>query len=103
MILPEHLHTKNLKIIDRYGLDHQLRQLIEECSEVTKAISKLWRAKEEYGQAEIYMAETDLKEEIADVLVLVDQVFHRLGVDKEEVHQKMAYKIDRQLGRMKKN
>ena len=102
MILPSSLHEKNKKIIDRYGLDHQLLQLTEECGELIQATSKYWRAKEEYGQAEIYMAETDLKEEIADVLVLVDQIFHRLGVDEEEVHQKMAYKIDRQLGRMKK-
>lgn len=102
MILPEHLHDKNMKIIDRYGIDHQLMQLTEECGELITAISKLRRAKEEYIIAEIYKAENDLKMEMIDVMVLFDQAADRLAMTEEELYHLAAYKIDRQLGRMKK-
>lgn len=97
MILPECLHEKNMKIMDRYGLDHQLLQLTEECGELIQAISKLRRAKEEYGKAEIYQAEVELKKEIADIQVLIDQV----DMSEEELYHMAAFKIDRQLGRIK--
>lgn len=102
MILPECLHEKNMKIMDRYGLDHQLLQLTEECGELIQAISKLRRAKEEYGKAEIYQAEVELKKEIADVQVLIDQVTDRIDMSEEELYHMAAFKIDRQLGRMKR-
>lgn len=101
MILPEHLHTKNQKIIDRYGTDLQIRQLMEECAEVIQKANKYLRAKEEHGKAEIHRAEADLKTEMADVTVLFDQIMPRIGMTDEELYQIADYKIDRQLGRMK--
>ena len=102
MILPEHLHEKNTKIINYYGLDHQLLQLTEECAEIIQEISKYRRAKEEHGPAEIYQTEVDLRMEIADIMVLFDQIAGRMDMSDEELFHKAAYKIDRQLGRMKK-
>ena len=67
-----------------------------------QAISKLRRAKEEYGKAEIYQAEADLKKEIADIQVLIDQVTDRIDMSEEELYHMAAFKIDRQLGRMKR-
>lgn len=102
MILPEHLHTKNLKIIDRYGLDHQLRQLMEEYAEAIQAISKYLRAKEGSGQAEVFLAEKEFIKETVDIDILIDQIRTRMNFDSEETYHMAAYKIDRQLGRMKK-
>lgn len=102
MILPKYIHKKNQKIIDRYGTDLQIRQLMEECAEVIQKANKYLRAKEEHGKAEVHQAEADLKTEIADVTVLFDQLMPRIGMTKEELYQIAAYKIDRQLGRMKK-
>lgn len=101
MIIPEHLHKKNMKIIDRYGTNHQLRQLMEEYAEAIQAISKLLRAKEEGGQAEIYLAEMDFIKETVDVDVLMDQIRGRMHFDDELLYDMAEYKIDRQLGRMK--
>lgn len=101
MILPEHLHEKNKNIINYYGLDHQLLQLTEECAELIQAISKYRRAKEEHGRAEIYQSEVDLRMEVADIMVLFDQIAGRMDMSDEELYHMAAYKIDRQLGRMK--
>lgn len=100
MILPDYLHEKNMKIIDRYGLDHQLIQLMEECGELIQKISKYFRAKEVGGKSEIYQACQDMKLEMADVEVLYDQVRERINFTTDELNNMAAYKIDRTIGRI---
>ena len=100
-MLPEHIHTKNRKIIDHYGLDHQLLKLTEECGELIQIISKYFEAREEGLRAKMGRAEQDLKMEMADVAVLFDRIKERIHFTDEELHAMADYKIDRQIGRMK--
>ena len=100
MILPEYLSQKNKKIIDRYGLPEQLLQLQEECAELIQAASKYRRKRNLSDKAEVALSAQNLRCEITDVLVLIDQIMERVGVTKESLELMAEYKIDRTIGRM---
>ena len=99
MILPDHISKKNQMIINRYGLEHQIRKLQEECAEVIQAGSKYLLAA---GMEERATKEQDLKMEMVDVMVLMDQIVERIQMTQEEIDTMAMYKIDRTIGRMKK-
>lgn len=71
-------------ILRYYGEENQKLKLVEECSELIRAI--------------IRKNEENIKEEIADVLVLIDQLTN--GIE-EEIKGIKAHKVARQLGRIK--
>ncbi len=100
MLLQEYLSKENQKIINRYGLDEQLLQLMEECGELLQAVSKYRRKKQSGEKAEFNQTIQDLKLEMTDVLILFDQIKERLGMTDEELHMMAEYKIRRQIGRM---
>ena len=75
------------KIADYYGLDNQLDKTIEECAELIQALAKL-------------ESRENTIEEIADVQIMLKQMIYLLDCE-EEVKKVMAYKINRQLERMK--
>ena len=100
MILPDYLSQKNQKIINRYGLPEQLLQLQEECAEVIKAASKYRRSTNTGDKADIAQAEHDLRYEIVDVIVLLDQIMDRIDMKAEELQMMASFKIDRTIGRM---
>ena len=81
-----------LKIIaDHYGFSSQADMLCEEAAEFTVARNKLRR-----GKAESY---DNIKEELADVLVVASQL--RLLLGPEEIDNIIHEKIKRQLGRIR--
>ena len=91
------------KIADYYGLEVQLQQLIEECSELTQAICKHRRINGE-GQPvnpdlKPYDVAENLIEEIADVKLVLDQVIFLMAID-EDVKEWMDRKIERTLERI---
>lgn len=51
--------------IDRYGMDAQLKMVLEEMSELQKEICKFWRGKDNLEQ---------IAEEVADVEIMLEQV-----------------------------
>ena len=79
------------RAIDTYGCEAQLKMAIEEMSELTKAICKLWRADTE---EEFERLLEDVAEEAADVTIMVLQVASMAGG--EEVDRI----IDEKLGRL---
>ena len=84
------------RIIDRYGEDHQLNIAIEEMSELTKEICKYFRDPvkvKHYDQ---------IKEELADVLIMCRQIQMIFGIPTDELKFEMDFKINRTLERMKK-
>ena len=84
---------KQLKYIaNKYGKESQLRQLQEECAELIVASSKILRKSDK--------AINNLIEEIADVRVMVEQIEYLYGI-KNLVEDKMEYKLQRQLERIK--
>lgn len=82
-----------LKIINHYGLTPQLKQLSEEVYELIEAI--LLDVDDEESLEHI-------KEEIADVIVMVEQFRLYYDIDISEIKEIGRNKIKRQLGRISK-
>ena len=83
-------------IFNRYGGNHQLRICQEECAELIQAVSKYLRAKEE-GKTTLPTF-TALMEELADVLIMSEQV--SLMFDRQALSVMIERKLTRQLDRM---
>ena len=103
-------YPKIQKIADTYGYDSQSRQCIEEMAELTQAINKMWRAKNNAVNAKIsteimrYDAifqnkKKNLIEEIADVQIMLWQIAYLLNTDVTPI---IEQKLDRQLERIEK-
>ena len=78
-------------IADHYGIENQMRQLAEECSEL---------AVEASHSARIGTTVKSI-EEIADVLIMVEQIVYLSGIDRKDIDECIQYKLDRQMKRMK--
>ena len=98
MRVPEVLIKKIFKIANHYGEDAQVDMLIEEMSELTKALLKNRRARKGYTNTPVRQTVCDIEEEIADVLVMLAQVIY-LG-DFEDIEEIIEEKLDRQLDRI---
>lgn len=86
------------KIIERNGIQRQCIVAMEECSELQKAISKALR----YEQGDRFVADNqryNLIEEIADVLICIDQLKVMFCIDDSEVLSMMKLKDERNLRR----
>lgn len=79
------------QIADFYGLKNQLKQLVEECSELS--VEALHYIRERGGTER-------LSEEIVDVLIMIQQIIYLLRNDTEKLEKYADYKMDRQLGRI---
>ena len=86
-------NEKVSRIADYYGWDSQLRQLAEECSELS--VESLHYIRER-GATE------RLSEEIVDVLIMIQQIIYLLRNDTEKLEKYADFKLDRQLSRIKK-
>ena len=86
------MEEKLIIIADHYGLENQLRQLAEECSEL---------AVEANHSARRGSVTVRLIEEIADVEIMLDQVRYLAGIQESDVLETRYYKIERQLKRMR--
>lgn len=81
-----------IKIVaDHYGFTSQANMLTEEAAEFTVAVNKLRR-----GYANAYK---HIKEEVADVLVVANQLRYLLGAD--EIDRIIDGKLERQIERIK--
>ena len=81
------------QIADFYGLKNQLKQLAEECSELSVESLHYIREREETER---------VSEEIVDVLIMIQQVIYLLRDDTEKLEKYADFKLDRQLSRIKK-
>ena len=78
-------------IADHYGIKKQLRQLAEECSELAVEASHSARK----GTT------VKIIEEMADVLIMMEQIIYLAKIDKCDIEDCINYKLDRQMKRMK--
>lgn len=87
------------KIVNRaictYGADAQLKMAIEEMSELTKAICKLWRADTE---EDFERAIDAAIEETADVQIMLYQLYAMIGAG--EFNAKIEEKLERLEARL---
>ncbi|MBR4627763.1 MAG: hypothetical protein IKO47_08705 [Ruminococcus sp.] len=92
------MNDKIDQIAANYTFKQQRAVFVEECSEAIQAVCKLERATEEtlYDYAE---AITALTSEVADVLIMAQQMRLFLGADK--VDKEINRKLERQLQRIK--
>lgn len=82
-------------IVETYGWDKQEDMAIEECSELIKAILKFRRSNAK---------DSDLRDAVIDEIADVQIMLTQLGIIfncVEEVNERIDFKIDRQMGRIK--
>ena len=85
-------------IIEKNGITSQCIVAMEECSELQKAISKALR----YEQGDRFVADNqreNLIEEIADVLICIDQLKFMFSVEQSEIEEMKELKEKRTLER----
>lgn len=85
-------------IFQHYGLDNQLRILQEECAELIQAVSKYQRAQD--AGKPILQAKTALMEEVADVMIMIEQVTSVFSG--KALSTIVDSKLDRQIERINK-
>ena len=88
------MEEKLCEIINHYGLDKQVAVWIEEMSELTKEICKYQRNSK---------FDNNVYEEITDVQICLDQMKLALKYNAEAQKYNYDYKVNRQLGRIKKD
>lgn len=98
-------HTFNKQInnetVDRYGIERQSLVAMEELSELQKAISKLVRNPEERTKPlEFKGLRHNLIEEMADVLICMDQLINFYKIDRSEIQDTIQAKQKRQAKRL---
>lgn len=98
-------HTFDKQIIeetlDRYGIERQSLVAMEELSEMQKAISKLVRNPEESTKPlEFKGLRHNLIEEMADVLICMDQLIEFYKVKHYEIQDTIRAKHERQAKRL---
>ncbi len=86
-------HKAAAKIIAHYGAQHQLVKLCEECAELTQQAAKCYDKGIPYSN--------DMIEEIADVLVMIEQFKAVMSQpDRDLLDKIIMEKLERQLDRI---
>lgn len=83
--------TRIKTIADHYGIESQLHQLAEECSELVVEASHSARKG----------VTVKIIEEMADVLLMIEQVIYLANIAIDDINECIQFKIDRQLERIK--
>ena len=79
------------EIADHYGVEKQLHQLAEECSELAVEASHSARKG----------VTVKIIEEMADVLLMMEQIAYLANIATEDINECIEFKIDRQMKRIK--
>ena len=91
----------NQETMDRYGIEKQSLVAMEELSELQKAISKLVRNPEERTKPlEFKGLRHNLIEEMADVLICMDQLIEYYQIQGIEIQETIQAKQERQAKRL---
>lgn len=88
-------------LVGRYGEEHQLIQTAEEAAELSHAAIKRHGALTD-GNASadrLSLTRGALLEEIADVLIMIDQIMYAEGFTDNDVRTIAGEKLTRQIGR----
>ena len=94
-----------LKIIKHYGINHQQKKLEEEVFELQEAITthELKESVEyDIPLTEIVGNKEHIAEELADVMVILEQIKLYYEISSEEITKIFWSKVERQLGRISK-
>ena len=83
-------NTKLIEIADHYGIDNQLHQLAEECSELAVEASHSARKG----------VTVKIIEEMADVILMIEQVIYLAKIDICDIEDCIDFKLNRQMNRI---
>ena len=81
------------QVLARYGCENQMNMVIEECAELQKAVCKIIRDNGHITDEH----DENLKEELVDVTVVIQQMFLALKMDVSEINQRAEQKLVRAL------
>ena len=81
------------RVLAKYGCEHQLNMVIEECSELQKAVCKIHRDDGHITDEH----DENLREELVDVVVMCQQMFLVLKMDDKEINKRAGEKLARAL------
>lgn len=91
----------NQGTMDRYGIQNQSLVAMEELSELQKAVSKLVRYPEERTKPFDFKGlRNNLIEEMADVLICMDQLIEYYQIERSEIQEFIQAKQERQAKRL---
>ena len=79
--------------LSKYGCEHQMGMVIEECAELQKAVCKIWRDNGHITDEH----DENLREELVDVLVVIQQMFLVLQMKPDEINRRATEKLERAL------
>ena len=92
----------NIKIVKYYGVKNQIPVWIEEMSELTKVLCKWFRKYDELeGDINLQLL-SDMKEEITDVMICLDQLKYHILYTEDDLMKEYKWKVNRQLDRIEK-
>lgn len=91
----------NIKIVEYYGIKNQIPVWIEEMSELTKVLCKWFRRYDELEGDIASQLLHDMKEEITDVMICLDQLKHHILYTEDDLMENYKFKVNRQLQRIK--
>lgn len=86
-------------IINHYGVKKQLKYIHSEYYELDEAILANWYDVD--GVTDVGYVE-HIREEIADVMVMLKQIQYYYEIPDEEIEDVMKYKVQRQIERIEK-
>ena len=84
-------NTRIMEIADHYGIEKQLHQLAEECSELAVEASHSARKG----------VTVKIIEEMADVEIMVEQIIYLAKIDRKDIEECIQYKLERQMKRIR--
>lgn len=91
----------NQETMDRYGIQNQILVAMEELSELQKAVSKLVRYPEERTKPFDFKGlRNNQIEEMADVLICMDQLIEYYQIERHEIQELIQAKQERQAKRL---
>lgn len=91
----------NNETMNRYGIKMQSLVAMEELSELQKAVSKLVRYPEERTKPFDFKGlRNNLIEEMADVLICMDQLIEYYQIERHEIQELIQAKQERQAKRL---
>lgn len=93
---------KNTEIVNHYGVIAQIPVWIEVMSELTKNLCKWLRKYDELeGDISLQLL-ADMKEEITDVTICLDQLKYTIAFMEDDLEEEYKYKVNRQHQRIAK-
>lgn len=81
------------QVLSKYGCEHQMGMVIEECAELQKAVCKIQRDDGHITDAH----DENLREELVDVQVMLQQMFLVLKMSADEINKRAREKLERAL------